>query len=109
MGRLVILPHTNVGRFVKNGTDAWVLSKVDAMNIVETLQVFRAQESLLQRLCEGARQFYEEHFDWERNTRKLEQFYNQVLHRKLEANAAHYLSAVKIAPSAPPGSLRVAN
>jgi hypothetical protein len=42
------------------------------------------------------------------STRKLEQFYNQVLHRKLEANAAHYLSAVKIAASAPSGSLRVA-
>ena len=55
-----------------------------------------------------ARQFYEEHFDWEMSTRKLEQFYNQVLHRKLEANAAHYLSAVKIAASAPSGSLRVA-
>jgi len=108
MGRPVILPHTNVGRFVKNGKDAWVLPKVDAMNIVKTLQHFRAQESLLQRLCEGARQFYEEHFDWEMSTRKLEQFYNQVLHRKLEANAAHYLSAVKIAASAPSGSLRVA-
>ncbi len=89
MGRPIILPHTNVGRFVEHGEHAWVLPKVDALSIVETLQRFRQDEAIVIRLGQGAQRFYEEHFHWEGSGRKLEQFYYQVLHHELGANGAH--------------------
>ncbi len=78
MGRPVILPLTNVGRFVKHGKHAWVLPKVDAKGIVTTVQRLRMDQPLVKRLSEGASEFYEQHFRWEVNARKLEQFYQTL-------------------------------
>jgi glycosyltransferase involved in cell wall biosynthesis len=82
------LPHTNVGRFVKHGEHAWVLPEVDAMGIVTAVQYLQKDHSLVKRLSEGAREFYEKHFQWEMNTVKLEQFYRTVLGGKHMTNEA---------------------
>jgi glycosyltransferase involved in cell wall biosynthesis len=79
MGRPVILPRTNVGRFVEHGVHAWVLAKVDALGIVEALRYLRTNPALVRRLSEGALQFYKQHFDWEIGARRLDQFYRTVL------------------------------
>lgn len=88
MARPIILPLTNVGRFVKHGEHAWVLPKVDAMGIVTAVQYLQKDHSLMKRLSEGAREFYEKHFQWEMNTVKLEQFYRTVLGGKHMTNEA---------------------
>ena len=82
MGKPVILPRTNAGRFVKHGENAWVLSKVDALSIVEAVQKLRLNDALLQRLCAGAVAFCEEHFSWRKNAAKLAQFYDLILGAK---------------------------
>src|SRR5256886_8998405 len=46
MGRPVILPRTNVGRFVENGRDAVVLDRVDALGVVEALLALRRDEDV---------------------------------------------------------------
>lgn len=99
MGRPVVLPHTNVGRFVNHGEHAWVLSKVDALAIVETVQRFRTDESLVKHLSEGAHQFYEQHFKWETSARKLEQFYEALLHRGQRSNGECYVPPAAAGPS----------
>jgi glycosyltransferase involved in cell wall biosynthesis len=77
MGRPVILPRTNVGRFVRHGHEAWVLDRVDALGIVDTILELRASEALSERLAAGALAFAREHFDWEKNASALAAFYER--------------------------------
>jgi glycosyltransferase involved in cell wall biosynthesis len=78
MRRPVLMPRTNVGRFVRHGEEAWVLPKVDALSIVDTLKTLRADEQLRARLSAGALAFCLEHFSWSKNAATLEQFYDQI-------------------------------
>jgi glycosyltransferase involved in cell wall biosynthesis len=78
MGRPVILPRTNVGRFVQHGEEAWVLENVDALGIVDTVLELRRNKPLRERLAAGAGAFAREHFDWQKNTRALAAFYTQI-------------------------------
>ena len=91
MGRPVILPRVNVGRFVTHGEDAWVLPKVDALGIVETLHRFHDNPELVERLSIGAKAFASEHFSWKKNSQQLDQFYSNVLADKeaVEVRTAH--------------------
>lgn len=77
MGRPVVLPRTNLGRFVRHGEDAWVSEKVDALQIVHAMQSLARDEALRERLARGALAFCGEHFDWARNTTALTDFYEQ--------------------------------
>ena len=77
MGRPVVLPRTNMGRFARHGEDAWVLDKVDALGIVDTILQFRANHALSERLGAGAVAFAREHFDWKKNASALAAFYEQ--------------------------------
>lgn len=78
MGRPVILPRTNIGRFVRHGEDAWVLDKVDAIGIVDAVLQFHADRALSERLAAGAVAFGREHFDWKKNARALATFYQKI-------------------------------
>jgi glycosyltransferase involved in cell wall biosynthesis len=89
MGRPLLLPLTNVGRFVRHGHEAWVLPKVDALGIVDTLKKLRADEGLRSRLSAGALAFGDEHFDWGKNTAVLETFYKQIRLARTEGAHAH--------------------
>jgi glycosyltransferase involved in cell wall biosynthesis len=78
MGRPVILPHTNAGRFVRHGEDAWVLDTVDALRIVDAVLQLCENRALSERLAAGAIAFGREHFDWKKNARALAAFYDKV-------------------------------
>ena len=82
MGRPVILPRSNVGRFVRHGEDAWVLDKVDALGIVESVLQLRENKALGERLANGAVAFAQEHFDWKKNTGELVAFYEKVANQQ---------------------------
>jgi glycosyltransferase involved in cell wall biosynthesis len=79
MGRPVIIPKTNVGRFVHHGEEAWVLSKVDALGIVSSVQTLRGDKALRGRLAAGAREFCRQHFSWKKNAGTLARFYEEIL------------------------------
>jgi len=81
MGRPVILPSTNVGRFVQHGEHAWVLPKVDANNIVQALEMFHQHPEVVRHLGAGALAFSERHFDWNKNACQLADFYEKVMAR----------------------------
>jgi glycosyltransferase involved in cell wall biosynthesis len=78
MARPVIVPRTNVGRFVRHGEDAWVLDKVDALGIVDAVLELRENKALSERLAAGATAFGREHFDWKKNAGTLAAFYEKV-------------------------------
>jgi glycosyltransferase involved in cell wall biosynthesis len=75
MGRPILLPRTNVGRFVEDGKEAVVLDKVGALGIVETVLKLRADKEQAERLAAGAVAFAREHFDWKKNANALATFY----------------------------------
>jgi len=78
MGRPVLLPLTNAGRFVRHREEAWVLPKMDALGIVGALKTLRAEPELVKKLSAGALAFCEEHFNWKKNTGTLNRFYQQI-------------------------------
>jgi glycosyltransferase involved in cell wall biosynthesis len=78
MGRPVLLPLTNAGRFVRHGEEAWVLPTMDALGIVDALKKLRAEPELVKKLSAGALAFCEEHFNWNKNTGTLDRFYEQI-------------------------------
>lgn len=82
MGLPVILPRTNLGRFVRQGEDAFVLDKVDALGIVEAVLELRANKTLADRLAAGAVAFARKHFDWKKNTGQLAGFYEKLNQKK---------------------------
>jgi glycosyltransferase involved in cell wall biosynthesis len=89
MGRPIILPHTNVGRFVRHGEEAWVLPKVDALGIVNAILELRQDKALSERLTTGATEFWRQHFDWKKNARTLVEFYQEIAFRRKDpANAS---------------------
>jgi glycosyltransferase involved in cell wall biosynthesis len=78
MGRPVIIPHSNVGRFVRDGEEALVLPKVDALGIVAAIRHLRANKPLADRLAAGATGFCKKHFNWKNNAGALANFYAEV-------------------------------
>ena len=78
MGRPVIIPRTNVGRFVRHGEEAWVLDKVDALGIVNSVLELRANRAQRERLAAGATEFCREHFNWKKNAGALARFYEEI-------------------------------
>jgi glycosyltransferase involved in cell wall biosynthesis len=94
MGRPVILPRTNLGRFVRHGEEALVLNKVDALGIVSSVMELRKDKPLSERLAAGAVEFHRKHFNWEKNTGALHEFYQQIaLNPKDHANVATVTSS----------------
>jgi glycosyltransferase involved in cell wall biosynthesis len=81
MGRPVLLPRTNLGRFVEHGVHAWVLPKVDALGIVQTIIRLLKDPALVQRLSKGALDFYSQNFRWEKSAHALEGFYKLLVER----------------------------
>jgi glycosyltransferase involved in cell wall biosynthesis len=75
MGRPVVLPRTNLGRFVRHGEEAWVLDKVDALGVVTAVMELRENESRSERLAAGALAFAAKHFTWKNNAGTLAAFY----------------------------------
>jgi glycosyltransferase involved in cell wall biosynthesis len=78
MGRPVILPRTNLGRFVQHAEEGWVLDKVDALGIVEAVLSLRRDKELSARLAAGAVNFARKNFNWKKNTEELVAFYERL-------------------------------
>jgi glycosyltransferase involved in cell wall biosynthesis len=78
MGRPVLLPRTNLGRFVRHREEALVLEKVDALGIVEAVLELRRDNRLSETLGAGSVAFAKQNFDWRQNGSKLAKFYEQL-------------------------------
>ena len=57
-------------------------AQVDALAIVEGVKRLRSDQQLVAKLSTGALAFAREHFDWKKNTSKLEHFYQKVALKK---------------------------
>jgi glycosyltransferase involved in cell wall biosynthesis len=75
MGKPVILPKANIGNFMQHMQDAIVLPVVDALNIIESVNLVMADPALKQRLSAGAVQFAKNNLNWQKNSESLKLFY----------------------------------
>ncbi len=78
MGKPVILPATNIGCKLKNGQQALVLEKADAIGIVECVKRIRNSPELSEKLSDEAQKFAKEHFSWKKQSDKLLNFYQEI-------------------------------
>ena len=78
-GRPLILPATNLGLRLRDGTDALLLHRGDATEIAERVTLVLADRDLADRLGRNARRFATENFDWRRSASRLERFYRDRL------------------------------
>jgi glycosyltransferase involved in cell wall biosynthesis/2-polyprenyl-3-methyl-5-hydroxy-6-metoxy-1,4-benzoquinol methylase len=78
-GRPVVLPATNLGRFVTDGEDCVLLQRGDALEIAHAVDRILDDDDLRQRLARRARAFAERSFSWPASARKLERLYKRVL------------------------------
>lgn len=79
MGKPVILPNVNLGRFVTDGKEAILLQTGTAVEIVEKIQLIYDNPELARRLSIEAEAFGVRSFDVLENTKKLEALYEQLL------------------------------
>lgn len=75
MGKPVILPKANIGNFMHHLEDAIVLPVVDALNIIEWVNLLMADPDLKQRLSAAAVQFARNTLNWQKNSESLKLFY----------------------------------
>lgn len=78
-GRPVLLPASNLGRFVRDGKDALVLSRGDGLEIADQLARLTARPSESRRLGTAARAFATTHFRWPAIADKILLFYQRLL------------------------------
>ena len=78
-GRPVVLPATNLGRFVADGRECVLLRRGDALEIAEALERLLADSDLRERLGRAARGFAERAFSWHASAEKLLGLYDHAL------------------------------
>lgn len=78
-GRPVVLPATNIGRFLRDGEECALLQRGDALEIANVVGRLLDDPELRARLGKGARAFAERNLSWPASARKLKRFYDRVL------------------------------
>lgn len=78
-GRPVILPPTNLGRFLKDGEECLHLAEGDAIDIANKLEVLIGDPVLRQRIGAGGRRFAQRELDWKPIAAKIRAFYDRVV------------------------------
>lgn len=78
-GKPVILPKTNIGRFLRDGEEALLLREGHALEIVEKLETLLKDPGLRKKIGLGGRQFALENLQWSKNVKRIEKFYENLL------------------------------
>ncbi len=76
-GRPVLLPATNLGRFVHDGRDAVVLRRGDAFEVASQIAALQGDAARREMLAANAVRFAREHFDWSRIAARVREFLQQ--------------------------------
>jgi glycosyltransferase involved in cell wall biosynthesis len=79
MGKPVIVPETNIGRFLTHLKNAIVLPTVDEAYLSDAIDRVLQDRALAQKLSEGAVEFARSRLDWDVNTQQLKAFYQSLL------------------------------
>jgi hypothetical protein len=78
-GRPVVLPATNLGRFLADGEECVLLQRGDALELAAVVERLLDDSELRARLGRGARAFAERNFSWQASAEKLVGLYELAL------------------------------
>ncbi len=78
-GKAVILPKSNLGRFLRDGTDAVLLQEGSAIEIARKISAFVGDPELAARIGQNGRKFALRRLDWETNVPPIKAFYEEIL------------------------------
>ncbi|HXE12402.1 MAG TPA: glycoside hydrolase family 99-like domain-containing protein [Bryobacteraceae bacterium] len=78
-GKPVILPRSNIGRFLQDRVNCLLLSNGDAFEIADRLEELITDRELQQRVGSGGREFAMGHLQWHKNVEPLFDFYSNIL------------------------------
>jgi glycosyltransferase involved in cell wall biosynthesis len=78
-GKPVLLPATNIGRFLKDGEECVLLHEGNAVEIAQKLARLFEYKAAGERIGAGGRLFAEKHLTWHESAEKLRDFYGSVL------------------------------
>jgi len=78
-GRPVILPRTNLGRFLRDGEECLHLEEGDAIDIAGKLEMLIREPALRRHIGAGGRDFAQRELNWEPIAAKIRRFYDRVL------------------------------
>jgi glycosyltransferase involved in cell wall biosynthesis len=79
MGKPVILPNTNIGRYLADGTNCILLKKGDALEICDKIEFVINNMDTCKMIGLEGRSFAMKNFRWPVNTNALYEFYCNVL------------------------------
>ncbi len=79
MGKPVIMPATNLAKFLKENEEALLLQKGDALEILSKIKILQANPELKQKLSDNALKFALKNFNEEVNCTVLVNYYEKVL------------------------------
>lgn len=78
-GRPVVLPRANIGRCLRDGEEALVLQRGDALEICEKVALLLDDNAVAERIGSRGRDFAVANLTWDRSVGKLRTFYEQLL------------------------------
>lgn len=78
-GKPVLLPPTNIGRFLVDGQECILLHEGDALEITLQLEQLLPNKALQQKIGARGQEFAHKNLQWEPSVEKLYHFYEQIL------------------------------
>ncbi len=78
-GKPVILPATNIGKYLKDGEECILLRQGHALEIAKKLELLFINNDLRARIGEAGRLFAAKNLNWVESTKKLLSFYQNLL------------------------------
>jgi glycosyltransferase involved in cell wall biosynthesis len=82
LGRPVVLPRTNIGLELKEGVEALLLDRGDALEIADKVEILIKDRELATALGKGARSYALQNLSWDVNAQNLKSFYTTILSRQ---------------------------
>lgn len=78
-GKPVLLPHTNIGRYLQDGVEALLLREGHAIEIVRTLVPLLRDRERRRQIGQAGRDFALRHLVWSRNVVPIRDFYSELV------------------------------
>lgn len=75
MGRPVILPNTNIARYMSHKHHGFILENSNAVAIADAIRMIMSDQELYRQLAGGALEFFKTRLSWSNSGRKLKEFY----------------------------------
>jgi hypothetical protein len=98
-GKPVVLPHTNLGLAVRDGSEALLLDSGDAIEIAQKVELLMDDPALASRLGAAGKDFAIQRLSWRKNVAPLPDFYAHILggrRRRMEAEQQATAPPVKL-------------